>query len=109
AEHQEKTSGGRVKIQRVIKIPLLDINRVMERHFQEGAPTFLSIDTEGLDLAILKSIDFQRFRPQIICVETLISNTRKTRLEIPEFMAKQGYVVRGSSFVNTIFADSKLL
>jgi FkbM family methyltransferase len=109
AEHQEKTSGGRVKIQKVIKMPLLDINRVMEQHFQEGAPTFLSIDTEGMDLAILRSIDFRRFRPKIFCVETLISNTRKTRPEIPEFMAKQGYVVRGSSFVNTIFVDATLL
>lgn len=109
ALHQEKTSEGRVKIQQVIKVPLLDINRVMEQYFPEGAPTFLSVDTEGLDLAILRSINFQRFRPPIVCAETLVSNTRKTRPEIPEFMAKQGYVARGSSFVNTIFVDSKLL
>ena len=109
AEHQEKTSGGRVKIREVIKVPLLDINRVMEQHFHGGAPTFLSIDTEGLDLAILRSIDFKKFRPPIICAETLVSNSRKNRPEIPDFMAKQGYVTRGSSFVNTIFVDSKLI
>ena len=109
AEHQEKTSGGKIKIREVIKLPLLDINRVMEQHFPGGPPSFLSIDTEGLDLAILRSIDFNKFRPPIICAETLISNSRKNRPEIADFMAKQGYVARGSSFVNTIFVDSKLI
>jgi FkbM family methyltransferase len=108
ADHQVKSSNGSISIQQVIKRPLLNINDVMQQHFQ-GAPAFLSIDTEGLDLAILRSIDFSRFRPPIICAETLISNSRKSRQDIPEFMATQGYVVRGSSFVNTIFVDSKRL
>jgi FkbM family methyltransferase len=108
AEHQVESTKGRISIERVIKMPLLHINDVMEQHFH-GAPTFLSIDTEGMDLAILKSIDYGRFRPKIICAETLISNSKKTRPEIPEFLATRGYVARGGSFVNTIFVDSKLL
>ena len=108
ADHQVETSQGKVSIRQVIRMPLLNINDVMAEHFK-GAPTFLSVDTEGLDLAILRSIDYGRFRPGIICAETLVSNSRKTRPEIPEFMATQGYVARGGSFVNTIFVDSKLL
>jgi FkbM family methyltransferase len=108
ADHQVATSKGRVSLREVIKMPLLNINDVMKQHFKQ-APDFLSIDTEGLDLAILKSIDYGQFRPKIICAETLVSNTKKTRPEIPEFMATQGYVVRGSSFVNTIFVDAKVL
>ena len=108
ADHRTRASGGKVSIKEVIKMPLLNINDVMERYFQ-GAPTFLSVDTEGLDLAILKSLDYTRFRPKIICAETLVSSTTGTRPEIPEFMASQGYVARGGSFVNTIFVDSKIL
>jgi FkbM family methyltransferase len=108
ADHQVEVSKGKIAIQEVLKMPLLNINDVMDEHFH-GAPAFLSIDTEGLDLAILKSLDFRRFRPPIICAETLISATRKVRHEIPEFMATQGYVARGGSFVNTIFVDSKLI
>ena len=108
AEHQVEASKGKIAIREVIRMPLLNINDVMDEHFQ-GAPAFLSVDTEGLDLAILKSIDYGRFRPGIICAETLVSGTRKTRPEIPEFMATQGYVARGGSFVNTIFVDSKRL
>jgi FkbM family methyltransferase len=108
AEHQVKESQGKIQIKEIIKMPLLDINDVMERYFQK-APTFLSVDTEGLDLAILKSIDYSRFRPKVICAETLVSSTTRTRAEIPAFMTTQDYVVRGGSFVNTVFVDSRIL
>jgi Methyltransferase FkbM domain len=107
-DHQTKASKGAISVKEVIKMPLLNINDVMMQYLQ-GAPTFLSIDTEGLDLAILKSIDYTRFRPKVICAETLLSSTTKVRPEIAEFMATQGYVDRGGSLVNTIFIDSKIL
>lgn len=108
AEHMTRATGGTIKIEKVIKMPLLEINDVMSKHFGE-APTFLSIDAEGLHLAILKTIDYQRFRPPIICVETLVSGSRQTIPEIPAFMTSQGYVARGGSFVNTMFVDGKLI
>jgi hypothetical protein len=108
ADHQTEVTKGRFSIKEVIKMPLLNINRVMNEHFK-GAPTFLSVDTEGLDLAILKSIDYARFRPKIICAETLVSSTTKTIPEIADFMSSQGYVARGSTFVNTVFVDTKIL
>jgi FkbM family methyltransferase len=108
ADHQVKASKGEVAIKEVVKVPLLSINDVMGEHFK-GAPAFLSIDTEGLDLAILKSIDYGRFRPKVICAETLFPRTTRTRPEIAEFLATQGYVARGGSLVNTVFVDSKIL
>jgi len=108
AEHMARATGGSIKIEKVIKMPLLDINDVMSKHFGK-APTFLSIDAEGLHLAILKTIDYQRFRPPIICVETLVSGSRQTIPEIPAFMTSQGYVERGGSFINAIFVDGNLI
>jgi FkbM family methyltransferase len=108
AEHQAKVSNGTEGIKKVIKMPLLDINQVMAEHFKR-APAFLSVDTQGLELAILKSIDFGRFRPEVICAETLVTGTNKTIPETAVFMEAQGYVVRGMTFVNTIFVDSKII
>jgi hypothetical protein len=108
AEHQVKIMKGRIKIAEIRKVPLLSVNDVMEDQFK-GAPTFLSVDAEGLHLAILKTIDFGRFRPLLLCTETLVSGSCETIPEIPAFMASQDYVVRGGSFVNTIFMDSKAL
>jgi FkbM family methyltransferase len=108
ADHWVESSRGKIAIQQVIRVPLLNINDVMERHFR-GAPAFLSIDTEGMDLAILRSIDYGRFRPAIICAETLVADSRAARPEIPEFLSTRGYAARGGSFVNTIFVDAKRL
>jgi FkbM family methyltransferase len=108
AEQLVKATNGSISIREVIKIPLLNINDVMQEHFK-GAPTFLSIDTEGLDLAILKSIDYTRYRPKVICAETLVATTSHTIPEIPQFLEAQGYVARGGSLVNTVFIDSKIL
>jgi FkbM family methyltransferase len=108
AERQVKVSNGTEAIVKVIKMPLLDINQVMAEHFQR-APAFLSVDAQGLELAILKSIDYSRFRPQIICAETLVTGTNKMIPDTAAFMEAQGYVVRGMSFVNTIFVDSRII
>jgi FkbM family methyltransferase len=108
ADHQVEVTAGKVAIRQVIKMPLLDINEVMAEHFK-GAPSYLSIDAEGLHLAILKTIDFGRFRPKVICVETLVSGTNRLIPEIPAFMETQEYVVRGQTFVNTLFVDSRIL
>lgn len=109
ADHQARQTQGRIKVEKVIKMPLLNVNDVMRDHFGGKAPAFVSIDAEGIHLDILKSIDYARFRPAVICVETLVSATKKAIPEIPAFMTTVGYVPRGGSFFNTIFVDNKLL
>jgi hypothetical protein len=109
AEHQVKATAGKVTIREVRRMPLLDVNQVMAQHFKGQAPAFVSIDAEGWHFAILKSMDFARFRPKIICVETKVSGERRTIPEIPALMDAKGYVARGGSYVNTIFVDAALL
>ncbi len=108
AERQTRITGGKISLKEVIKVPLLGLNRVMEQYLQR-APAFLSVDVQGLELAILKSIDYDIFRPKVICAETLVTGTHEMTHDIAAFMEKKGYVVRGMSFVNTIFVDSKLI
>ena len=99
AEHMTRVTRGGIKVERVVKMPLLEINDVMAKHF-DGPPTLLSIDAEGLHLAILKTIDFNRFRPAVIFVETLVAGTKRQFPEIPAFIETTGNnVARGSAFV----------
>ena len=109
AEHQVKATGGKVTLKEVRRMPLLDVNEVMAQHFKGKAPAFVSIDAEGWHLPILKSIDFKRFRPNVICIETKVSGEQRTTGGVPALMKAKGYVARGGSFVNTIFVDSRLL
>lgn len=108
AESYSANTNGQNYVAEVIQMPLVSINKTMTEHFG-SAPNIVSIDTEGFDLRILKSIDFERFRPAIFCVETLIYGTRKEDREILDFMAAKNYVVRGGTFVNTIFIDAAVI
>lgn len=51
-----------------IEIALIPANDILAEHFADGID-FLSIDAEGVDLQILRSIDLKRFRPKMICIE----------------------------------------
>jgi FkbM family methyltransferase len=92
----------------VTKVRLINVNKVMAEHFPKGGPDFVSVDTEGLDLDILRSLDTSRFRPKIVCAETLEVDGGASE-EIPELMAARGYSARGATYVNTIFVDDVVL
>jgi len=93
-------------IKKVLRLPLVDINGVMQKYFG-GPPSLLSLDTEGFELPILQSIDWKRYRPSVLCVDTLEFNARRVRSPILEFMTDRGYDIRGATFVNTIFVDRR--
>jgi FkbM family methyltransferase len=106
AERLDKT--GLSKIKYVMKMPLLDINAVMAEHFDGGAPDYLSVDVEGLELPIVKTIDFDKHRPKVITIDTLVTGTFDHRPEALEFMASKDYDRRGLTFANSIFVDKRL-
>jgi FkbM family methyltransferase len=97
---------GQRRIEKVLKMPLVNINRVIADHFRGKAPDFVSIDTEGLDFDILRSLDFDQFRPPVICAETLAVDT-KVDAKLLDMMRLKGYSVRGSTWVNAIFVDDR--
>ena len=106
ADAWTKTVGHQV-IQKVTKMPLVNINEVLRGNMGRG-PDLLSVDTEGFDERILKSLDFERFRPKVICAETLEPDTKKVLQSIVSFLESKDYSVRGSTFVNTVFLDNSL-
>jgi len=57
-------------VERVVKMPLLNINQVIAEHLGR-APDLLSTDVEGLDEAIIRTLDLSRFRPGAICAEAV--------------------------------------
>jgi hypothetical protein len=56
AEHMTRVTGGAIKVEKIIKMPLLDINDVMAKHFGK-APTYVSIDAEGQHLLRKSSLN----------------------------------------------------
>jgi FkbM family methyltransferase len=97
---------GKIPVEAVIQVPLVPVNEVIASHFQGRGPNLLSLDIEGLDLEVLKSLDFARFAPDVICVETLSYDDQQRgykRADIIDFARAQDYDVYADTWVNTIF------
>jgi FkbM family methyltransferase len=95
-------------VEKVVPMPLVSINSILEEYLPSG-PNLFSIDVEGLDLAILNTLDFDRFRPEVFCIETLVMGSKRVNVELVDFMLERGYSTRGGTFVNTIFVDDRAL
>jgi len=49
--------------------PLRAMNDILEEHFSSSPLHLLSIDTDGVNFAVFKSVDFEKFSPLVVCVE----------------------------------------
>ncbi len=97
------------KIEKTIKVKLRNINSIMDEHF-ESTPDFLLIDLEGLDFTVLKSLDFDKHRPKVIMIETLVLTTNRNKQldnfrKIAKFLATKEYHWVFICGINGIFAD----
>jgi FkbM family methyltransferase len=107
ADFREKK--GSHKIVRIMKIQLKNINDIIADNFQQPLD-LLSIDVEGIDVDILKAIDFTKHRPLAICAETITYSENRTEEKIPEienWLTANGYFVYADTHINTIFVDSR--
>jgi len=106
-EYYESRTGYRVE--KRVTIPLLSVNDLIKKYF-DPCPNFVTIDVEGLDIEILRSFNFETYRPEVFCVETLTYAEDKTEHKIQnimQLMDNADYFVYGDTYINTIFVDKK--
>jgi FkbM family methyltransferase len=104
-EARRRVAESGIRIKEVKQLSLLDINEVIRDHFDPW-PNFISIDVEGMDLAILQTLDFSRYRPEVICAETVAFgalNPGKKMTEIAGLLGGKGYFAYADTYINTIF------
>jgi FkbM family methyltransferase len=97
------------KIVEVKKIQTINVNRIFEKHF---IPDFLSIDVEGIDFEILKSIDLNTNRPRVICIETAEFSSTPPGDKIYDsidYLKQNDYMFYADTYSNSIFLDNKYL
>ncbi|AJI45711.1 FkbM family methyltransferase [Francisella tularensis] len=101
---EERDGQGNYFIKFTKDIQTLTLAEVLNKNLSEHQKIdFLSIDVEGLDFIVLKSHDFEKYRPKVILIEILKS--RLTDIfdnEIVKFLYTKNYLVYAKS-VNTVF------
>lgn len=104
-EHTGNEEIGKHKPEKVITMQLIDINEIIEQYLLPH-PNLVSVDVEGLDLEIVKKIDFRRYKTEVFCLETLgfIEGNKEIRkTDIIDFFTSRGYFVYADTYINTVF------
>lgn len=107
-EAERYVSFGNRKIKKVVELPLITVNNIIERYFNDKCPNFISLDVEGMDMEIVNSFDFNKYRPEVFCIETITyteDNSEKKLQDIIDFMINKGYFIYADTYINTIFVD----
>jgi hypothetical protein len=99
-------SGGTVGECGVDSVPALRINDVIREHFPDRAPVFLSLDIEGMDLAVLSDLDLRRVRPALIQIEPSEHYHPGNSRDITVHLEGMGYIVTACTDVNLLAVDA---
>lgn len=92
-------------IKEIVKIDVKPLSKIFNQHLQSEAIDFLSVDVEGLDLAVLQSNDWTKYRPRFVLAELLKSSLHNLYQDpVVLFMKEQGYALYAKQ-VNTVFFE----
>lgn len=94
-----------------IPITVYPLSTIIATHAKDKTIDFLSLDVEGLDESIIQSIDFNVFKPKVMCIETVenYGNQKWRRItSMIEYIKSQGYIHYADTCINSIFIDSTL-
>lgn len=80
---------------------------LLKKHLPSGQLIdFLSVDVEGLDLAVLRSNDWHLFRPKCVLAEVLnMPLDEAIKSDLSKFMLSQGYCLFARTYNTLIFRD----
>ena len=88
------------KTARMVSVPLRTLASILEEQ-KVSSVDFLNVDCEGNDLNVLKSNDWTRWCPRVICVEDHEENWGDS--EIAHFLRGHGYLLKNRAVFSSIF------
>ena len=97
-----------VRVLETIPMQTVAVNDLMEQ--LGGAPKILNLDIEGMEMEILRSIDFDKYRPTAMIIEMIPYSKQLVAAEKPgdpAVHAGKGYVEYAFTGINSIFLDMK--
>ena len=94
----------------VTPVSIKTVSELLSESFGGLFPEFLSLDAEGMDFEILRSIDFDRHWPKIICVEAADYSpvgAGARRADLIEFLLSKNYIEYANTNLNAIMVKNE--
>lgn len=102
------------KLKEKMKIQTYRLEQIMQKYVKSDID-FMTIDTEGLDMDVLESNNWKKYRPKVLCVETidfidLLTKDKgisERKENISKYLLSQGYREYSSNGLNTLYLDTQ--
>ncbi len=88
-----------------VSIPVRTLQEIINEYAPGKSIDFLSLDIEGMELPVLKTLDYTKNAPSVICVETVQHSPtcqKEKNADVIDFLKSNGYFVYADTFINTI-------
>lgn len=101
----ERNENTGYKIQRIVKVNVKTLSDILNEYkfLSKQKISFLTIDAEGFDFKVLKSIDLNKFSPKLILIE---DNKKDKNEKNGNYLKKFGYYFYAKT-VNTYFYEKR--
>lgn len=97
------------KVVEVKEVQITKLSSVFEKYAKNIEIDFMSVDTEGFDLEVLKTNDWNIYRPHFIIAETIEFGdkvfSRKLNDIYDSYMDEVDYEKIADTYINTIYVD----
>ena len=93
---------GSIKEQKIKSNKLTNI--INETKYKNRKIDFLNIDLEGADYEALKSLDFNIYRPKLVCVEIYDENIENSNINL--FLKNLNYTKKWSATYSHLYTDN---
>lgn len=110
-EFAEKVKASGMRYLGSSRVDVITIKDLLDAHLPPGQNIdFISIDTEGLDISILRSNDWSLYRPDYVLIEihTAGHNERISEGEVCRYLHERGYEFVAQSFSTSLFEKTDL-
>lgn len=89
------------QIKDTVSVPINNLKDILDENILEGERLdFFDIDVEGFDLEVLKSNDWNKYRPKVILIETDLSIQNDINSEIVQYLKSVNYRLIAKSIIS---------
>lgn len=104
---KERNGLEQYRITGTLSIATDTLQNILDQHLEENQKIdFFSIDVEGLDLEVLRSNDWKKYRPQIVVTECLEADMINIQRDpVAHFLIEMGYAPYAKTGYSVIFME----
>jgi FkbM family methyltransferase len=93
------------------KIPVLPLSSIFSKDCPHTHIDFMSLDVEGFEMDVLKSNDWEKYRPAYICVESAsedrdVVKAKQIKFTLGRFLSHVGYTCIHDNGLNSFYKDT---